>query len=70
MELFISIRDNYVSMIEGFMEEGVIHPTCGIFLLKNNGEYKDVVEQKYTVTKTVVDVAAMASKYNMEIEGL
>ena len=68
-ELLISLRDNYVSMLEGFMESGAIHPACGIFLLKNNGNYKEVVEQRYTVQKTIVDATALAQKYKLELDG-
>lgn len=67
-EFFIALKDNYVAMIEGFMETGLIHPACGIFLLKNNGEYKEVVERRYSVTQTVVDVNQLAEKYNIEAD--
>lgn len=68
--LLRNIRDNYVAMIEGFMEAGVVHPAVGIFLLKNNGEYKEVVEKRYTVNKTTVDATALAEKYKLELDGL
>lgn len=68
--LLRNIRDNYVAMIEGFMEAGVVHPAVGIFLLKNNGEYKEVVEKRYTINKTTVDATALAEKYKLELEGL
>lgn len=69
-DLLRNIRDNYVSMIEGFMEAGIVHPAVGIFLLKNNGEYKEVVEKRYTINKTTVDATALAEKYKQELEGL
>lgn len=64
--LLLQVRDGYISMIEGFMETGLIHPASGIFLLKNNADYKDVVEKHYTVTQTTVDFSAMAEKYKLE----
>lgn len=67
-QLLIDLRENFVSMIEGFMESNNIHPTSGIFFLKNNGNYKDAVEHNYNVTKTVVDVNALAEKYANELE--
>lgn len=67
-QLFVFLRDNYVSMIEGFMESNTIHPSAGIFLLKNNGGYKDSIEHNYNVTKAVVDVNALAEKYAQELE--
>lgn len=66
--LFINLRENFIAMLEGFMETGVIHPASGIFLLKNNSDYKDVVEKHYSVTQTTVDVAALAEKYKLESE--
>lgn len=65
--LFTNLHDNYVSMIEGFLESNIIHPSSGIFLLKNNSDYKDSVEHNYNVTKTVVDLKAMAEKYSQEM---
>lgn len=65
-EFFIGLRDNYIAMIEGFMEANVIHPTSGSFLLKNNGAYKDTIEHNYNVTKTVVDMKALEEKYRQE----
>ena len=55
-------------MIEGFLESNTIHPSAGIFLLKNNGDYKDSVEHTYNVTKTVIDVHALAEKYAQEMD--
>lgn len=66
--LFTNLRENYVSMIEGFLESNTIHPSAGIFLLKNNGDYKDSVEHNYNVTKTVIDVHALAEKYAQEMD--
>lgn len=66
--LFISLRDNYVAMLEGFMESASIHPTAGIFLLKNNGDYKDEVDHNYKVTNVSVDVNALAEKYAQEMK--
>lgn len=66
--LLCNLRENYVSMIEGFLESNTIHPSAGIFLLKNNGDYKDSIEHNYNVTKTVVDLNALAEKYAQELD--
>lgn len=66
--LFCNLRENYVSMIEGFLESNTIHPSAGIFLLKNNGDYKDSIEHNYNVTKTTVDLNALAEKYAQEMD--
>lgn len=63
--LFIALKENYTAMLESFLESGLVHPASGIFLLKNNGEYKDVVERNYTVTKTTIELSDMAKKYNL-----
>lgn len=67
-KLFVNLRDNYIAMLEGFLEANIIHPSSGIFLLKNNGGYKDSIDHNYNVTKTVVDVAALAEKYSQEMD--
>lgn len=67
-EFLVNLKENYIGMLEGYMEEGMIHPASGIFLLKNNSDYKDVVEKHYSVTQTTVDVAALAEKYKLESE--
>lgn len=64
--LMSDVKENYVAMIEGFMETGLLHPASGIFLLKNNGEYKDVVERHYNVTQTTCDLTSLAEKYNLQ----
>lgn len=69
-QLFIALRDNYIAMMEGFMESGSIHPACGIFLLKNNAGYKEVVEQKHTVIRATIDADSLAEKYRQELESL
>lgn len=61
--MFSQLKDNYVSMIEGFLESNLIQPAAGAFLLKNNGGYKDVVEQNVSVTNYNVDVNALVDKY-------
>ena len=65
VQLCINLKENFASMIETFMESGLIHPVCGIFLLKNNAEYKDTVEHSYNITKATVDLNDMARKYNL-----
>ena len=67
---FCNLRDNYVAMLEGFLETNVIHPSAGSFLLKNNSDYKDVVERRVSVTQAVVDVNALAEKYKQELDSL
>ena len=69
-QLFTNLRDNYVAMLEGFLETNLIHPSAGIFLLKNNGDYKDVVERSVSINQTFVDVAALADKYKDELDSL
>lgn len=65
-DFFVAVKDNYVSMLEGFMETGLIHPASGIFLLKNNADYKDVQEKRYTIDQNVVDTKTLAEKYKLE----
>lgn len=67
-QFFTQLRDHYVSMVEGFLESNLIHPSAGIFLLKNNGDYKDVVERNVSLNQTIVDVAALANKYRDELD--
>lgn len=66
VNMISALKENFTAMVESFLESGLIHPVAGIFLLKNNSEYKDVVEKNYTVTKTSVDLTDMAKKYNLE----
>ena len=69
-QLFTNLRDNYVAMLEGFLESNLIHPSAGIFLLKNNGDYKDVVERSVSIQQTFVDVTALANKYKDELDAM
>lgn len=68
-QFFTSLRSNYAAMIESFLETNLIHPTAGIFLLKNNCGYQDEITHNYEITKKVVDVNALAEKYAKELEG-
>ncbi len=70
LELFVFVRENYISMIEGFMESNVLHPSAATFLLKNNGDYKDVVERKYSVTQVTTNSEQLAKKYAEELSDL
>lgn len=67
-KFFIDLRSNYAAMIESFLETNMIHPTAGIFLLKNNCGYQDEITHHYDVTKTTVDLTALAEKYSKELE--
>lgn len=64
----IYLRDNITSILESLLEESRIHPAGGIFLLKNNSEYKDVVQHDYNVTQHIVNTDALAQKYNLDFD--
>lgn len=67
-QFLVDIRSNYAAMIESFLETGMIHPSAGIFLLKNNCGYQDEITHNYNVNKTSVDLSALAEKYAKELE--
>lgn len=67
-EFFTNLRSNYAAMIESFLETNLIHPTAGMFLLKNNCGYQDEIVHNYEITKRVFDVGALAEKYAKELE--
>ena len=68
-QFMVSLRNNYAAMLESFLETNLIHPTAGVFLLKNNCGYQDEVTHNYNVTNTKVDLSAFAEKYAKELEG-
>lgn len=67
-QFLVDIRSNYAAMIESFLETNMIHPSAGIFLLKNNCGYQDEITHNYNVNKTSVDLSALAEKYAKELE--
>lgn len=69
-DLFVDLRNNYTTMLEGFLETNLIHPSAATFLLKNNCGYKDEINHNYNVTRTDIDVSAFADKYRDELDGL
>lgn len=68
--LLLAVREQFTSMLEGFMESNTIHPTAGMFLLKNNSDYKDVIERKCTITQANVDSEQLEKKYQQELSEL
>ena len=67
-QFLVDIRSNYAAMIESFLETNMMHPSAGIFLLKNNCGYQDEITHNYNVNKTSVDLSALAEKYAKELE--
>lgn len=67
-QFLVDIRSNYAAMIESMLETNLIHPSAGIFLLKNNCGYQDEITHNYNVNKTSVDLSALAEKYAKELE--
>lgn len=67
-QFLVDIRSNYAAMIESMLETNLIHPSAGIFLLKNNCGYQDEITHNYNVHKTSVDLSALAEKYAKELE--
>lgn len=66
--LAIYLRDNITAIVESLLEENRVHPASGIFLLKNNSEYKDVVSYDYTITHNNVNTEKLAKKYNIDFD--
>lgn len=67
-QFLVDIRSNYAAMIESFLETNMIQPSAGIFLLKNNCGYQDEITHNYNVSRTSVDLSALAQKYAKELE--
>lgn len=67
-QFLVDIRSNYAAMIESFLETNMIQPSAGIFLLKNNCGYQDEITHNYNVSRTSVDLSALAQKYAQELE--
>ena len=67
-QFLVDIRSNYAAMIESFLETNMIQPSAGIFLLKNNCGYQDEITHNYNVSRTSVDLSALAKKYAKELE--
>ena len=56
------------TVVEAGTDEPMVQTT--VRLLKNNGDYKDVIEKKCTVTQVHTNSEDLAKKYAKELSGI